>query len=196
MRSLAAGLLLALVLLGGCTAGRSAHVTPSESEGYSSGDHSGPGDYESGEPTAGAGAEAPVPAPAPVPVPVPAPVPAPAPVPVPAPVPAPVLAPVPAPPSPPPPTEVELTVSLSDYSFEPKGLTIPLGAQVKLTITNAGDRKHDFAITGAYGLETDILEPGASQVLTFTADKAGQFQIVCSLRGHRERGMVGTLIVN
>lgn len=105
-------------------------------------------------------------------------------------------APAPAPdPAPAAQDEVELTVTLADYSFEPEELTIPLGARVTLTITNGGERKHDFAITGAYGIETEIIEPGASQVLTFTADKAGQFEIVCSLRGHKERGMVGTLIV-
>lgn len=90
---------------------------------------------------------------------------------------------------------MSFTVRLGDYSFTPKDLTVPLGARVKLTIINDGEKRHDFNITGVYAIEGKILEKGASEVIEFTADKAGEFTIVCSLRGHRERGMVGTFTV-
>lgn len=90
---------------------------------------------------------------------------------------------------------LELTVKMTDYAFEPKDLVIPLGSRVKLTVVNAGQKSHDLNIIGGPGIEGDILDPGKSQVIEFTADKAGQFQVVCSQRGHKEKGMVATLTV-
>jgi uncharacterized cupredoxin-like copper-binding protein len=90
---------------------------------------------------------------------------------------------------------VAVTVSMTDYAFEPSHLTVPLGAQVRVTVVNAGQHTHDFNVVGSYGVEGDILEPGQQQVLTFVADRAGTFRIVCSQNGHADKGMVADLIV-
>lgn len=98
-------------------------------------------------------------------------------------------------PSPAPPSVLDLTVKMLDYSYEPNLITVPVGAHVKLTILNAGQKSHDLNIIGGPSMEGAILKPGESQVMEFTADKAGQFQIVCSQRGHKEKGMVATLVI-
>jgi plastocyanin len=90
---------------------------------------------------------------------------------------------------------VELAVKMTEYAIEPKELTVPLGATVKLTITDAGTRRHDFNITGAYDVQSKVLGAGETQVLTFTADKAGVFQIFCSQTGHKDKGMTATLTI-
>lgn len=90
---------------------------------------------------------------------------------------------------------IELTVKLTDYAFEPANLLIPLGAKVRLTVINEATRDHDFNIIGGPGVEGEMLAPSKIQVIEFTADKAGEFEIVCSQRGHKSRGMVGKLIV-
>lgn len=105
--------------------------------------------------------------------------------------PAPAPAPAPAAPG----SAIALTVVMNEYSYAPKELAIPLGSKVKLTIVNEGQRSHDFVISGAFSLESQILGAGKSQVLEFTADKAGIFQIICTQRGHKDRGMVATLTV-
>lgn len=89
---------------------------------------------------------------------------------------------------------VEQTVKLTDYAFEPKELVIPLGAEVKLTVTNEGRRPHNWTVN-EYGIKTRALESGEQQVLTFKADKAGRFEVACTQKGHKEKGMLGTLAV-
>jgi uncharacterized cupredoxin-like copper-binding protein len=39
-------------------------------------------------------------------------------------------------------------------------------------------------------------EPGASNHLSFTPTKPGNYQFYCTVPGHKEAGMVGTLVVN
>ncbi|MGE5590223.1 MAG: cupredoxin domain-containing protein [Bacillota bacterium] len=91
--------------------------------------------------------------------------------------------------------EVSVAVLVVDYTFTPNEIVVPLGAKVKLSVTNAGQHSHDFNILGEYGIEGDLLKPGESQVVEFVADKPGQFQVVCSQKGHKEQGMVARLVV-
>ena len=48
------------------------------------------------------------------------------------------------------------------------------------------------------GDEADIdvvLQPGESGTLSFTPTEAGEYEFYCTVIGHREAGMVGTLTV-
>jgi uncharacterized cupredoxin-like copper-binding protein len=88
-----------------------------------------------------------------------------------------------------------MTVTMTDFHFDPTTLTLKKGVPVKLTVINKGAKRHDFSIVGDWSMESDVLEPGAQQVLTFTPGKAGTFQIVCSQVGHKAAGMVATVTV-
>lgn len=93
------------------------------------------------------------------------------------------------------PSTVEVTVKMNEFSFDPGTVNIPLGSKVKITLVNEGSRNHNFNIQGPYDIQSDVLDPGKSQTISFTADKAGTFQIVCTQRGHKDKGMVATLII-
>lgn len=89
-----------------------------------------------------------------------------------------------------------VTVTLSDYSFEPKEITAAKGQTVVLTLKNTGDRDHDLVLQGAYeGNRSKLVGQGTESQFEFVADHTGTFEFICSLRGHKDRGMVGTLIV-
>jgi outer membrane protein assembly factor BamB len=84
-------------------------------------------------------------------------------------------------------------VSAVDINFDPKELTIPANTDVTITFTNAGLLQHDFVID-ALSIKSDLLNGGDSVEIVINAP-AGTYEYYCSVPGHREAGMVGTLTV-
>jgi probable HAF family extracellular repeat protein len=90
---------------------------------------------------------------------------------------------------------VELDVELADIQFVPTELSVPAGSTVILNLTNTGVGTHDFVID-ALGVSSGEIAGGKQGQVTFTApDEPGEFQFYCSVPGHKEAGMVGTLTV-
>ena len=87
----------------------------------------------------------------------------------------------------------EVTVVGNNFSFAPAVIKVKKGDTVKVTFTNSGGF-HDFKID-EFGVATKKINDGASEVVTFVADKAGSFEYYCSVGTHRQMGMKGTLIV-
>ena len=84
----------------------------------------------------------------------------------------------------------EVSVSAMEFAFEPGSLSVTAGSPVTVTLENAGQAPHDFVIDGFdFGLLTD---PGDSNSDTETFE-AGTYTFYCSIPGHREAGMEGTL---
>jgi uncharacterized cupredoxin-like copper-binding protein len=88
-------------------------------------------------------------------------------------------------------TEIALTTM--DIKFEPKELTIPANTDVTITVTNDGVLQHDFAIEDQ-GIESGLLNTGESADVVVNLPP-GTYRFVCTVPGHKEAGMVGTLIV-
>lgn len=111
----------------------------------------------------------------------------------------------------------EVTVEAVDLAFTPATVQVPAGQPVKLTLQNSGALEHDFSImeievegtqeeAGEHdgGAEhTMTVDPklhvaaaaGTAGTVEFTASHAGTYEFFCSVPGHKEAGMVGTLIV-
>ncbi len=87
----------------------------------------------------------------------------------------------------------EAAVSTVDLAFEPKEFTIAAGTDVTVTITNDGALQHDFTIDDL-DIASDLLNGGDSTTVTINAP-AGTYEFHCSVPGHKEAGMVGTLTV-
>lgn len=79
--------------------------------------------------------------------------------------------------------------------FEPATITGTQGEQlvVKLKNVDAND-DHDFVVP-SLGRKL-LLKPGQSGQVIVPLTKAGTIDIVCTLPGHKDAGMVGKLIVN
>ncbi|OGC44726.1 hypothetical protein A2V54_01840 [candidate division WWE3 bacterium RBG_19FT_COMBO_53_11] len=86
----------------------------------------------------------------------------------------------------------EVAVEGSEYSFSPKTITVKKGATVKLTFKNIGNTIHTWTID-ELDLDTGSILPGSSKTIEFDAVEAGTYEIYCSVSGHKESGMVGTL---
>jgi uncharacterized cupredoxin-like copper-binding protein len=88
-------------------------------------------------------------------------------------------------------TAVEVTAV--DVSFEPKALTIAADTDVTITVTNDGALQHDFVIEDT-DFATELIDGGGNAELVVNLP-AGEYTYFCSVPGHREAGMEGTLTV-
>jgi uncharacterized cupredoxin-like copper-binding protein len=79
-----------------------------------------------------------------------------------------------------------------DIYFEPKEVTISANTDVAAVIRNDGAAPHNFSID-ELGIDIDVA-PGETQETVINAP-AGEYEYYCNVPGHKEAGMVGTLIV-
>ncbi len=83
------------------------------------------------------------------------------------------------------------TITATDLAFEPTDLSLPAGT-TDLTLVNEGAAEHDVTVD-ELGLEV-YAAPG--ETTTESVDlEAGSYTFYCSIPGHREAGMEGTLTV-
>lgn len=82
----------------------------------------------------------------------------------------------------------------SEYSFEPAALATSVGRAIRVRFVNEGAEPHTFTVM-ALRADTGAVAPGDEATLTLKPTKAGTFEIACTLPGHVELGMTGTLRV-
>jgi uncharacterized cupredoxin-like copper-binding protein len=92
-------------------------------------------------------------------------------------------------------TAAAMTVDVvaHDIFFEPKEVTIPANTDVTFNLPNEGAAPHNFSID-ALNIDVD-LPVGATEQVVINAP-AGEYEFYCNVPGHKEAGMVGTLIVS
>ena len=117
---------------------------------------------------------------------------------------------------------VELTATATDLKFDPAVIQVATGQPVRLTFVNKGAIEHDWEGIGLQAGDVRILSapaglsqrlrdganaktaqgiayaaagPGQQMVVSFTPAQAGTYQVVCTVPGHKEAGMVGQLVV-
>lgn len=116
--------------------------------------------------------------------------------------------------------EQAVTVTAQDIEYGTERIEVTAGRPVVLTLQNEGALDHDFSIvdiplTGEVvgAEEEDEMEghdmtmeaeeldvhvsaaAGESATITFTPSEAGEYEYFCTVAGHQESGMVGTLVV-
>jgi uncharacterized cupredoxin-like copper-binding protein len=91
-------------------------------------------------------------------------------------------------------TAEQLKVSASEFMFDPTSLTLKIDEPVQATITNTGSLKHTFTIPD---LDVDaVLTAGQTVTVKFTPTESGTFELLCTVPGHKDAGMVGTVSVS
>ena len=109
----------------------------------------------------------------------------------------------------------EIVLQLGDHSYSPNDITLKVMQPYKLTLKNIGSTSHDMAGGNFFDEDVIALRMINSRVGRVTADhinsiylrpkndtelwfvplKAGEFSFICSIAGHREAGMEGTIRV-
>lgn len=113
-----------------------------------------------------------------------------------------------------------VTVTARDIEFGTERIEVTAGTPVDLTLVNEGALDHDFSIveiplTGEVAgaeeeeemeghdmtMEMEELDvhvsagAGESAIIAFTPSEPGEYEYFCTVAGHRESGMAGTLVV-
>lgn len=88
----------------------------------------------------------------------------------------------------------EVTIGGSEYDFAPNKIYVKPGSSISITFKNQGLSFHNFVIPDL-GITTKTLASNESEKIVITPEKEGTYQIICSIAGHKEAGMVGFLIV-
>jgi manganese oxidase len=87
-------------------------------------------------------------------------------------------------------------VSLTEFAISPPMIHAPVGEALAFDVTNDGTAPHTFAVDTGAGVEaTPEIQPGASATLDVAPLDAGTYDTFCTISGHRQAGMAGTLMV-
>lgn len=117
------------------------------------------------------------------------------------------------------PIERQVTVEMRDLAFEPQSISIRADEVIEMTFHNNGAVVHDFTIdqmdadvkemmagggmaTGGHTSGNDMpramhmaVSMGQEGVMRLRVREPGEYQYYCTVPGHREAGMSGTLTV-
>src|SRR5438270_12227737 len=73
---------------------------------------------------------------------------------------------------------VKLAVTMKKYAIEPAEIRVKRGQKVELTVSTL-DVQHGFSIADL-GIKEPV-QKGRPAVITFTADRAGEFPVQCAI---------------
>ncbi len=115
---------------------------------------------------------------------------------------------------------LEIELKATDIVYDMNRIEVLAGQPVKLTLHNEGALEHDFSILEmphmgevmleemedemaghdmghmSEDLEIHVAAPmGGRGVIEFTPSEPGEYEFFCTVVGHKEAGMVGTLVV-
>ena len=95
----------------------------------------------------------------------------------------------------PPPPGGASTVSVTgtEFKFDPKAMTAKAG-QVTFQIKNSGSVEHNFIVEGT-NIKVEGVQPGQTKDVSATL-ATGTYKVLCTIPGHQEAGMTGTLTVS
>jgi uncharacterized cupredoxin-like copper-binding protein len=92
-------------------------------------------------------------------------------------------------------TSTTIKVTEKEFSITPNSVTAQPG-KITFEIKNTGAVAHDITIT-VNGTEqaSPLVQPGSSETWVATVTAPGTYDMFCSVPGHKEAGMNGTLKV-
>ncbi|MEN8042080.1 MAG: plastocyanin/azurin family copper-binding protein [Actinomycetota bacterium] len=109
---------------------------------------------------------------------------------------------------------VALAMEMAHYAYTPDDIAVPTGAEITITATNGDNSgRHDLVIVRdtftkiedakramrsdpeIVVAELDAVKAGKSDSLVVTFDEPGVYQILCTIPGHFDNGMRGTVTV-
>lgn len=85
-----------------------------------------------------------------------------------------------------------VAVELGDFFVKPDRVEVPAGTRLAVEATNTGDAVHTLNLEGEDG--TDRIQPGDSESAELGVIDADT-DAWCTIPGHREQGMVMTIVV-
>ena len=88
----------------------------------------------------------------------------------------------------------QLAVVARDTRFTPTDPSVDAGRTAVLSFRNDDPVFHDWEVEGLANVDAGA-RPGQTQRIRFRIDEPGSYRIACTVPGHAEAGMTGTLVV-
>lgn len=94
-----------------------------------------------------------------------------------------------------PPGSPAVAITFVDLAFQPNTIELTAGQATTLTARNAGVVEHDLQVkVGSQSIHLHA-RPGQQVNQVVTVREAGSYQFICTIPGHADAGMRGTLTV-
>ncbi|HEX2574820.1 MAG TPA: multicopper oxidase domain-containing protein [Aquihabitans sp.] len=90
------------------------------------------------------------------------------------------------------PTGEPVAIALTEFALAPATVTVPKGGSID--VSNNGTMVHNVAVLDT-AVKSKDLAAGESAILDVSALAPGEYEIFCSIPGHKDSGMTGKLIV-
>ena len=90
-------------------------------------------------------------------------------------------------------TQLHISADPSQLKFNTNKLSAKAG-KVTITMTNPSGLSHDVSIKGGVNVQGNVVGQGGKSVASATL-KPGKYTFYCSVDGHEQAGMKGTLTV-
>ena len=88
-----------------------------------------------------------------------------------------------------------VTMDTTEFRFSPVNLQATPG-EITFSVVNSGRMSHALAIQGpGVRVATRLIRPGQRAALIVKFEQIGKYKLVCPVRGHPARGMIGNLRV-
>ncbi|MDP4549616.1 cupredoxin domain-containing protein [Alkalihalobacillus macyae] len=92
--------------------------------------------------------------------------------------------------------DMPTVVIATDFSYSPATIRVDEGIPFLLVLKNNGGIEHDLEITNSQGVLVHLhVQPGEETKENISLPR-GTYQYVCTVPGHKESGMVGSMIVS
>jgi uncharacterized cupredoxin-like copper-binding protein len=88
----------------------------------------------------------------------------------------------------------QVIVKGNEFAFAPSTITVQKDQAVEIVFKNTGKFPHNLAIADL-NVKTDTIRPGEQTSVKFTPNNIGKFTFICTVPGHADKGMTGTLVV-
>ncbi len=96
-----------------------------------------------------------------------------------------------------PPDAQMIEVSGAEFAFDPADFDVEAGRPVAVTFVNEGTVEHDWSLRTLDGQEVEGAQsaagPGEQAVAVFTLEP-GSYEAWCTIEGHYEAGMKGSVV--
>ncbi|HEX6262669.1 MAG TPA: hypothetical protein VF097_07470 [Actinomycetota bacterium] len=88
-----------------------------------------------------------------------------------------------------------LRVEMREFAFDPSEIALRAGVPVDVRLRNVGRVEHDWTLLAPGGEEVSYVyvQPGRRGRDRFTLDE-GTYDLLCTIEGHAESGMVGSVV--
>jgi uncharacterized cupredoxin-like copper-binding protein len=89
------------------------------------------------------------------------------------------------------------SIGETEFKLRPGSFALTQPGVVEFAVRNDGKIVHALEVEGPTGeFETDEIAPGKRATLKADVDEAGTYELYCPVADHKERGMVGKLVVD